>query len=715
MDIEQAWTAGLTDFDEPAVWEDDDELTLAELATLHALDGAPAGAGGLAPAGGESVADLVAAALGAAGDPGLMSDAELVGALADWHAVAARAQGRELGVTAELLRRRPPRKWDRRSDRAQSRREDADGASPGEPGCPGRAVPVVAASREAAEEIALALTVTGYAAWVQAELAADLVHRLPVAFGELRAGRADLTRVKVLAEATQFLSDEDAGKVDALLSPRLGELTTGALKDKARRAIIKIDPAAAERRRERAERKARFVLYGNEDQTATVAVERMPAQLAAAAKARVNAIARAAKAAGMAGPLALLEAKVATGLLLDILPLIPPPDGGEDADGSGTDPSGPGGLGPHDGGPDSGQPDAGNPDGDSGPVAEGWDAGWPANWPAAPGHPADGDVGESDPDVPDLSDPEPLASEPDCGHDSSDPDDDPEAQRGSLPWPDIPVRAGAGGPGSAGLPAWLRPKAGGRLRLAVPWRTLAGLGPEPGELSWTGPITPAQARQLAAAAAVAPNVTWRLIVTDDEGHALTVTTLRTRRGTGSPGLVSEVTVTIQQSLAAALAAEGGVKDRIGRSLADIDAANIADANFGKLAALLAAAIPAANAAAAEAAAQAALDAAAGGCAHAMEAAGYRVPDKLRRWITARDRTCRSPVCRQPAARCDQDHTRAYDHGGRTCSCGLGSLCRVHHQLKQLPGWHLAQDARGRFTWTTPAGLTYHQEPHCYSV
>ena len=347
-------------------------------------------------------------------------------------------------------------------------------------------------------------------------------------------------------------------------------------------------------------------------------------------------------------------------------------------------------------------------------------SGTPTRLPAAPAEPA----GWSGPDDPDHSDPEPLAceppdesSEPDYGRDVSDLDDDPEAHGGTLSWPQIPVRAGAGGPGCAGLPAWLRPKTGGRIRLGVPWRTLAGVGPEPGELSWTGPITPAQARQLAAAAAADPNVTWRLIVTDDDGHAITVTTLRTRRGTGtgSPGLVSEVTITIQRSLAAALAAAGGVRDQITRSLANIDAANIANTNFGKLAGLLAAAIPAANAAAAEVAAQAALDAAAGGCAHTMEAAGYRVPDRLRRWITARDRTCRNPVCRQPAARCDQDHTLAYHRGGRTCPCGLGSLCRIHHQLKQLPGWHLAQDANGRFTWTTPAGLTYHQEPHCYPV
>jgi hypothetical protein len=98
----------------------------------------------------------------------------------------------------------------------------------------------------------------------------------------------------------------------------------------------------------------------------------------------------------------------------------------------------------------------------------------------------------------------------------------------------------------------------------------------------------------------------------------------------------------------------------------------------------------------------------------MEAAGYRVTGTLRRWVAIRDRTCRNPVCRRRAAQCDQDHTVPYDRGGRTCPCGLGSLCRTHHQLKQLPGWQLSQDG-GVFAWTTPAGLTYRKEPHCYAV
>jgi hypothetical protein len=681
MDTGQAWDM---DLEEPDLWEDD-ELTPEQLARLYVLEDDLAGTGGAAqsslPSG--DAADLISAVLAAGGDPARMSDAELIKSLARWHALAAQAQGRELTATAELLRRRRPRTWDRRADRTETRREELDGATAD---APERAMPAVVPSREAAEEIALALTVTGYAAGVQTQLAADLTRRLPAAFAELYAGRADLTRVRVLAEATQFLSDEDAGKVDALLSPGLGEMTTGTLKDKARRAIIKIDPAAAERRKQQAERKARFVLYGNDDQTATVAVEKMPAQLAAAAKARVSAIARAAKAAGMTGPLALLEAKVATGLLLDTLPLIPPPVGSDpDNDGpAGEDPDGPGGGGL-----------------DGGPSGEPWDGGWP------PGRPGGSDF-EPDPDGD-----EPRSSDTEPGSDSGN-------GRGTLPWPKIPVQAGAVGPGCAGLPAWLRPKTPGRVRLDVPWRTLAGIGPEAGDLSWIGPVTPAQARELAAAATADPSVTWRLIVTDDDGHAIAVTTLPARQGTrtgaGSPGLVGEVTVTIQQSLAAGLQADGAVGDWIRRSLARLPGeADFAGSNFGKLADLLARAIGAANRAATEAAVITAQDEKSGGCAHTMEAAGYRVPDTLRRWLNARDRTCRNPVCRQPAARCDQDHTVAYQRGGRTCSCGLGSLCRVHHQLKQLPGWHLSQDAQGSFTWTTPAGLTYRKEPHCYPV
>jgi hypothetical protein len=496
--------------------------------------------------------------------------------------------------------------------------------------------------------------------------------------------------------------------------------------------VIAVDPAAADRRAAHAARKARFSVYANPDQTATAAIERMPPHLAAAAKARISAIARAAKAAGMTDPLPLLEAKIATGLLLDTLPDIPPPhDGG---------PSAPPTPGPANPGPapsgDDGWPTGWLPippdDAETGTPAESAEPDEPAakftgDEPPSPAGPATGD----DPGAGDRSqaDPGPVNFTPPDPGSSQEPADagppDGEGRpRGGFGWPLIPGPAGWGGPGCHGVPGWLIPKNPGRIRLTVPWRSLTGLGPEPGELSWIGPVTPGQARDLAAAAAADPSCTWRLIITDDDGHATAITTLRTRRGpgpgTGPPGLVSEVTVTITQALAAALARDGQSRDWITAAITRLTANPASPPGRGQpdpgnLAGLLTRAIPAANTAAAEAAASAAADFTAGGCAHAMQASGYRVPDRLRRWLSTRDRTCRNPGCRRPATQCDQDHTLAHNHGGKTCSCNLGSLCRLHHQLKQLPGWQLTQDAQGYFTWTTPAGLTYRKEPYRYAV
>ena len=298
----------------------------------------------------------------------------------------------------------------------------------------------------------------------------------------------------------------------------------------------------------------------------------------------------------------------------------------------------------------------------------------------------------------------------------------PEDPAAAMAWPQVPAQAGAAVPGHRGVPAWLRPKDPGRIRLLVPWRSLTGMGPEPAELSWIGPVTPAQARELAIAAADDPACAWRLIVTDDQGRALALTTVRARHGGGGgpPGLVSEVTITISQTLAAAFGRAGQAMDWAARApdrltIAASGPARSEPGRAGSLADLLAAAIPAANLAAAQAATQAETDREAGGCAHAMAVPGYRVPGRLRRWLNTRDRTCRNPVCRQPASRCDQDHTTAYHCGGRTCSCNLGGLCRAHHELKQLPGWQLTQDQHGNFTWRTPAGLTYRKEPYRYAI
>ena len=86
---------------------------------------------------------------------------------------------------------------------------------------------------------------------------------------------------------------------------------------------------------------------------------------------------------------------------------------------------------------------------------------------------------------------------------------------------------------------------------------------------------------------------------------------------------------------------------------------------------------------------------------------------MRRWLNARDRTCRNPICQRPAWLCDQDHTLAYHKGGQTCSCNLGPPCRRHHKLKQTPGWRLEQPEPGVFRWIAPSGRTYTTAPTAY--
>ncbi len=121
------------------------------------------------------------------------------------------------------------------------------------------------------------------------------------------------------------------------------------------------------------------------------------------------------------------------------------------------------------------------------------------------------------------------------------------------PWPGL----------GAVPPAAARPAApsGGRpvpglLDLTLPWTTLAGLSAAPGLLGRIGPITAAQARQLATAAQTDPAAQWRIIITNPAGQAITVTRIRrrTRDGPGSArdgplpgaGLAGRITLTITQ-------------------------------------------------------------------------------------------------------------------------------------------------------------------------
>ena len=159
------------------------------------------------------------------------------------------------------------------------------------------------------------------------DLAITLTWRLAATGAALAAGVIDLPRARLIAEATALLAEQDARAVEDQVLPRAGELTNAGLRAALRRAVIAADPDGAERRRQQSEARAKLCLYPDEDGTATLAGYQLPGIGAAAAMARISALARALKASGAGGGIDLLRAQVFLGLLCGTLPLIPPADG----------------------------------------------------------------------------------------------------------------------------------------------------------------------------------------------------------------------------------------------------------------------------------------------------------------------------------------------------------------------------------------------------
>ncbi|MER7797886.1 DUF222 domain-containing protein [Microbacterium sp. NPDC096154] len=82
----------------------------------------------------------------------------------------------------------------------------------------------------------------------------------------------------------------------------------------------------------------------------------------------------------------------------------------------------------------------------------------------------------------------------------------------------------------------------------------------------------------------------------------------------------------------------------------------------------------------------------------------------RRFLAARDEHCRFPGCRQPATRCDIDHTIPHAEHGPTDVGNLAHLCESHHRLKHHTPWQMSQGPGGVIHWTSPLGRRYAHQP-----
>jgi hypothetical protein len=100
---------------------------------------------------------------------------------------------------------------------------------------------------------------------------------------------------------------------------------------------------------------------------------------------------------------------------------------------------------------------------------------------------------------------------------------------------------------------------------------------------------------------------------------------------------------------------------------------------------------------------------------------YRPTAVAARFVRQRDQSCTFPGCAMPAARCDLDHVRPFDHddpssGGASTPENLHALCRRHHRLKTARRWNVTRDPMTyTAVWTAPTGHAYVTRPRPYLV
>jgi hypothetical protein len=242
--------------------------------------------------------------------------------------------------------------------------------------------------------------------------------------------------------------------------------------------------------------------------------------------------------------------------------------------------------------------------------------------------------------------------------------------------------------------------------VTVPLVTLHGRAARAGENRLLGPLDPALARDLAAAAARSPASRWEVTVVDDHGYAVGHGIARPRRGSkprprppGPAGcaLPARVNITVTETRLRQLAGQ----PRSGAPPGDWELAPRAAGTWaltlpgGRELAVRFDVVPTHE------------------CDHQHEVSGYQPGERLRRLVQVRDQECTFPTCSRPAGDSDFEHAVPYDKGGRTDACNAGARSRRCHQVKQSKGWTVTQPRPGWHTWTTPTGRTYTQEPWRY--
>ena len=263
---------------------------------------------------------------------------------------------------------------------------------------------------------------------------------------------------------------------------------------------------------------------------------------------------------------------------------------------------------------------------------------------------------------------------------------------------------GDGGPRGGGVQPALP-------EVTVPLVTLQGHAARAGDNRLLGPLDPAMARDLAAAAARSPFSRWEVTVVDDQGYAVGHGIARPGRGkrhqSQPPGMTDYalpalINITVSEARLRQLKAQSA-EPRSGAPPGDWEfvprtaGAWTLTLPGGRALAVRFDVVPTHS------------------CDHTYEVSTYQPSERLRRLIQVRDRECTFPPCSRPAHESDFEHAIPYDKGGRTDACNAGARSRRCHQVKQTRDWTVTQPKPGWHSWTTPTGRTYIQEPWRYTA
>ncbi|MGY1698326.1 DUF222 domain-containing protein [Geodermatophilus sp. SYSU D00766] len=139
--------------------------------------------------------------------------------------------------------------------------------------------------------------------------------RLPATWAALAAGELDEARAKALVDVLQHTAPALARRIEAAVLPEAAGLTVGKLKKRALELLLEADSEAIDERRKTAERRSDVRVYPSaSDGMSTLAAD-LPADVAAACHATVDALARMVKADGDPRPIGHLRTLVFADLL----------------------------------------------------------------------------------------------------------------------------------------------------------------------------------------------------------------------------------------------------------------------------------------------------------------------------------------------------------------------------------------------------------------